>query len=64
MQRKTQPDPRQVQSLIAVLDGVLIELDRAQLGLAAVDVASAIIKLQRLHDPAPQPAIYTLRSTA
>ncbi|WP_206241726.1 hypothetical protein [Novosphingobium terrae] len=64
MYRANQPDPRQVQTLIATLDGVLAELDRAQLGLAAIDVASAIIKLQRLQDPAPQPAIYTLRSTA
>jgi hypothetical protein len=64
MHRTALPDPGQVQSLIATLDDVLTQLDRAELGLPAIDVASAIIKLQRLCDPSPQPALYTLRSTA
>lgn len=57
----TQP---QIQSLIARLDTILAELDAANLGMPAIDVASAITKLQRRCAPQPTPERGALRSTA
>lgn len=58
------PDLRQVQSLIHRLDAILVELDRARLSMPAVDVASAILKLQRYGQATPSVTAGPLRSTA
>lgn len=57
-------DPQKIQAIITQLDAVLAELDKANLGFPAIDIASAILKLERLAQPAPVVRNQGLRSTA
>lgn len=64
MHHKTSLDPQKIQAIISQLDAILTELDKANLGLPAVDIASAIIKLEREGRRAPVLRNPGLRSTA
>lgn len=57
-------DPQKIQTIIIKLDAILAELDKANLGLPAVDIASAILKLERVTQRAPVVQNQGLRSTA
>ena len=57
-------DPLKIRTIITKLDAILVELDRANLGLPAVDIASAILKLEREGQRAAVVRNPTLRSTA
>jgi hypothetical protein len=57
-------DPHKIQTIITRLNAILAELDKANLGLPAVDIASAILKLEREGRRTPMVQNLTLRSTA
>ena len=64
MHHKPSLAPHRIQAIITRLDAILTELDKADLGLAAVDIASAILKLEREGQRAPMVHKPALRSTA